>query len=165
MEESLKTARGTWQALLGFCGVYLLGRLGFASTDEASRIVFLGVGFDNEAAFTLVIAVALLVTALRLCAYLEHIRGIHPSREDCQLLETFPWMPLLGQRSRMARAAFWFEIFVVAGVVGEICQVLRQLEIWAGITLLAAFLFLGGYAGFQLHRIGIRRDTRSFPDE
>ena len=65
----------------------------------------------------------------------------------------------------MARAAFWFEIFVVAVVVGEICQVLRQLEIWAGITLSAAFLFLGGYAGLQLHRIRIQRDTRSFPDE
>ncbi len=65
----------------------------------------------------------------------------------------------------MARAAFWFEIFVGTGMVGEICQVLRQLEIWAGITLSAAFLFLGAHAGFQLHRIGIQRDTRSFPDE
>ena len=65
----------------------------------------------------------------------------------------------------MARVAFWFEVFAVAGVVGEICQVLRQLEVWAGITLSAAFLFLGGYAGLQFHRIGIQRDTRSFPDE
>lgn len=103
MEESLKTARGTWQALLGFCGVYLLGRLGFASTDEASRIVFLGVGFENEAAFTLVIAVALLVTALRLCAYLEHIQRMSKSREDCQLLETFPWVPLLSQGHSLSR--------------------------------------------------------------
>ena len=159
MEENLKTARITHQVLLGLCGVYLLGLLAFESKEEAvSNVTFLGFRMANELAFTLILGAAFLLTALRLCVYLEHIRKLPKSDDDYNLITTFPWILLFDDKHKLATILSWVETVAMLIVGCNIGHVLYQAAPWMGILCILSLLVLFFYGLVEVH--GITEDAR-----
>ena len=164
MEENLKIARTTHQVLLGLCGVYLLGLLAFESKEEAvSNITFLGFKLGNEAAFTLILGVAFLLTALRLCVYLEHIQKLPKSDDDYDLITKFPWILLFDDKHKMATILSWVETVAMLIVGYNIGHVLCQATPWIGVPYILILLVLFVCGLVEVH--GITDDARRWTQE
>lgn len=161
MQESLHTARSTHQFLLGICGVYLLGRFVFESEGLAgSEITFLGMKFAHMGFFNLVIAMAFLLTALRLVAYLQHIRGLLKGQEGYHYLREYPWL-LLSRQTKLTLVVKWFEIVVILTVGAETGRLLREIFPIGGWLYILGLLGLFFYGIAQVHEI---KDEPEWPD-
>lgn len=153
MQESLQTARSTYQFLLGICGVYFLGRFVFKTEGLVdSEITFLGLKFAHMGFFNLVIALAFLLTALRLVAYLQQIRMLPKGKEDYQYIREYPWL-LLSKPTRLALVVKWIELFVMLAVGAETGRVLREMVPIGGWLYILCLLGLFLYGIAQVHEI------------
>lgn len=153
MPESLRTARSTYQLLLGICGIYLLGRFVFESEGlVGSEITFLGLKFAHMGFFNLVIAVVLLLTALRLVAYLQHIRLLPMGKEEFQCMREYPWL-LLCRRTKLNAMVMWFEIFIMFIVGTETGRLLQETFPIGGCLYVLILLWTFVYGIKQVHEI------------
>lgn len=119
VQESLRTARLTYQFLLGVCGVYLLGRFVLETEGLAGDgITFLWLKFGHPGFFNLAIALAFLLTVLRLVAYLQHIRMLPMGKEEFQCMREYPWL-LLCKRTKLNAMVMWCEISIMLIVGAE----------------------------------------------
>lgn len=161
MKESLQTARSTYQFLLGVCGVYLLGRFVLETEGLAgTEITFLGLKFAHPGFFNLVVAVVFLLTALRLVAYLQHIRMLPKGKEEFQCMREYPWL-LLCRRTKLNAMVMWFEIFIMLIVGAETGRLLQEIFPIGGWLYILILLWAFVYGIKQVHEI---KDEPAWPD-
>ena len=153
MEESLKTARLSHQLLLGVCGVYLLGMMAFYSEGQLVRnVAYFGIEFTNLAVFNLIMSVVFLLAALRLCAYLRHVRIIVENGEKIGCIHSFPWI-LLMEKGWLTGAVNLIECLLLMTAGGGMAQTLREIFPVSGVVYTVALIGLFFYGVIQVSHI------------